>query len=766
MVKRTRRPSVLIWLGLVPLATLWLAACRAPRTTPIAAPDAQPSGSHAPRIAESDGADLLRQYARTNRFRTGRPRAISFTGDGASMFFLRSPDGLGPQELCEYRVAEAQEGPCITAARLLDGAQETLTPAERARRERARETGSGITSYELSPDGRSLLVSLGGRLFIVNRADGGVRELVSAHGAAADARFSPDGTKVACVRGRELFVTDVATGREWQVTTGADSEDITNGLSEFVAQEEMGRFEGYWWSPDGARLAYQQTDTSGVGRVYIADAAYNDAAPATFRYPRAGTPNAVVRLGIIAVDGGETTWVDWDREKWEYLATVKWPRHGPLTVVLQNRAQTELSIGRVDPTTGELTEILRERDDTWINLDQSMPRWLPGGEEFLWISDREGDLQLELRAGDDGRLLRVLSPPRLTFHGFVGYDDVERVVYVHVSRDPLQRQLAAIRLDGGDDAFRFVTTRAGWHTATAAESGAAVHLMEESLIEPYHDVIHCRGAAAIDADLSRVRLPAETPSVELCEVGTERTIYAAIVRPRDFDPARKYPVIDFAYAGPGYQTVQARAALYYLNQWMADQGFIVVSIDGRGTPNRGRDWERAIKGDLMTRPLADHVAALPLLAEREPAMDLSRVGVFGWSYGGYFAAGAVARAPETYAAAVAGAPVTDWADYDTHYTERFLGTPDAESDAYTWSSVLAHVEDMNRPLLLIHGTADDNVHMIHSLKLADTLFRAGRGFEFLPLSGSTHMIVGEEGTVRLYERVMDFFERRLGEPKP
>ncbi len=760
----TTRPVALHVGMLLALIALLVTACETARPKAPADPARRRASDREAGLANGRD-DLLAQYARTYRFRSGRPRSISFSTDGRSMFFLRAAEGVGPQELCELRFPGEREGLRVTSGQLLAGDEVNLTPEERARRERAREAGSGITAYELSPTGRDILVPVGGRLFVVALADGAVRELRSEFGPAHDSRFSPDGSKVACVRDRELFVTEVESGREWRVTTDATTEDITNGLSEFVAQEEMGRFEGFWWSPDGRHIAYQRTDTSDVGRVYIADAASNSEPPATFAYPRAGTPNARVRLGVVAAEGGSTTWINWDQAAWEYLATVKWPRTGPLTVVLQNREQTELGVFSADPTTGDLTELLRERDDTWINLDQSMPHWLPGGEQFLWISDREGESQLELR-GADGGPFRVLTPPRTTFHGFVGYDAEQRVVYIHASRDPTQRQLAAVGLDAGPGGFRFVTTRAGWHTATAAEQGGAVHVLEESLAEPYVDVVYRRGEDPVRVDVSRVPLPSTTPGVEICEVGGDMTFYAAIVRPRDFDPARKYPVIDYAYAGPGYQTVQARAALYYLNQWMADRGFIVVSIDGRGTPNRGRDWERAIKGDLLTRPLADHAAALKALGEREPAMDMSRVGVFGWSYGGYYAAAAVTRSPDVYAAGVAGAPAADWADYDTHYTERFLGLPDTNAEAYAYSSAVRGLEALRRPLLLIHGTADDNVHLIHSLKLADALFRAGRPFEFLPLSGSTHMIVGEEGTIRLYERVIEFFERHLGQPTP
>ncbi|HVU63211.1 MAG TPA: prolyl oligopeptidase family serine peptidase [Phycisphaerales bacterium] len=266
-----------------------------------------------------------------------------------------------------------------------------------------------------------------------------------------------------------------------------------------------------------------------------------------------------------------------------------------------------------------------------------------------------------------------------------------------------------------------------------------------------------------------IKLTRETPPwiphLELDVVG-DKGFHAALIRPRDFDPAKKYPVIVNVYGGPHYQIVRASPQLYYLQQWIADQGFIIAMIDGRGTPNRGRDWERAIKNDLIGPALEDQVAGLKALGAKHPEMDLSRVGIYGWSFGGYFSAMATMQRPDVYAAGCAGAPVCDWLDYDTCYTERYLGVPKNDDDPkYKKSSVLTYCKDLQRPLLIIHGTSDDNVYFMHSLKMTQALFREGRPFEFLPLAGFTHMVPDPVVTTRLYSRIALFFKDHLGDPR-
>ena len=703
---------------------------------------------------------FLQQYARTRRFRHGQPTAVKVVPDGSAVLFLRSGARSPVQDLYEFDTSTKTERVLLTAEQILQGAAEQLSAEERARRERMRLSARGIASYKLSEDGTKVLVALSGRLFVVRRSDGGMTELnTEGLGYPLDARFSPDGRHVSCVCDGELQVIDLGPGRSRQLTSGAGAH-VSHGLAEFVAQEEMGRFEGYWWSPDSKSIACQQTDTSAVETLHIADVAHPEHVPDAWPYPRAGRANASVRLGIIELQGGRTNWVSWDRRRYPYLATVRWKDRGPLTVLVQNREQTEELLLAVDPATGDTSPLLVERDQAWLNLDQQMPRWLSDGSAFLWTTERNGVWELELRSRD-GRLIRRLAVPALRRGGLVAVDEEDRSVVVRAGEDPTQTHLYRVPLDASAAGPLPLSHEPGNHGAVFSKNGAVYVHRSESLTRGTAWVLHRRDGSVIGPLRSIAEEPPFVPNVELTTVGSTPTFHAALVRPRNFDPAVRYPVIVNVYAGPGGTVVGAARNSYLLDQWFADHGFIVVLIDGRGTPHRGRRWERAIKGNLINVPLKDQTAALQTLGRKYPELDLSRVGVYGWSFGGYFSAMAVMQRPDVYQVAVAGAPVADFQDYDTHYTERYLGLPEQNPEGYRRSSVLTYVKDLRRPLLIIHGTADDNVYLLHSLRLSDALLRAGKDHDFLALSGSTHMVPDPEVTVRLYERIAAFFQEHL-----
>jgi len=713
--------------------------------------------------------EFLEQFAATYRFSLGRPANIEITRAGDAVLFLRSGPRSFVRDLYEYDVQTGNERVLVTAERLLAGGAEQLSEEEKARRERMRLAARGIASYELSRDGTRILVPLSGRLFVVERATGATRELRSKAGAAIDARFSPDGQQVACVRDGDLFVFDVISGEERRLTTGA-TEALTHGLAEFVAQEEMGRMHGYWWSPDGRSLLYQETDTSDVETLYIADPAHPERPAQSWRYPRPGKKNAAVRLGLISIEGGDTRWIAWDRQEFPYLAAVIWSDQAPPTVLVQNREQTTEVLLAVDPESGRTRELLRESDGAWLNLDVTMPRWLPSGEEFLWSSERSGHWQLELRQRD-GSLLRTLVDATTNYRRLLGIDEQGNSLLVAAGEDPTQCHVFRIALPAANENDsrpadeKRLTTQPGLHSAVVAEASGAYVLTTQSLDADPRFTIYDRSGKLRGELKSAAETTPLPPRVTLSTVGSDPGFHAAVVRPADFVVGRKYPVIVSVYGGPHSQMVIASRGKYLLDQWLAEQGFLVVSFDGRGTPSRGRAWERAIKGNLIDIPLADQVAALRALAAQCPEIDLNRVGIYGWSFGGYFSAMAALREPEVFHAAVAGAPVTDWLDYDTHYTERYLGLPARNTPGYEASSVLTYAKDLRRPLLVIHGTADDNVYFLHSIRLADALFRARRNFDFLPLSGLTHMVPEPLVTRALYTRIAEFFLDRLATAK-
>jgi len=710
-------------------------------------------------IASAADLDFLERWAATRGFRSGQPTAIAIPRDGAEVLFLRSGPRDRTQSLWAFDVASGAEREVLTGPRLLGGGEETLSPEERARRERLRLTARGLSSFQLSDDGRQILVPYSGRLFLVSRPDYAAREIGAQGLPAADGvRFSPDGSQVALVRDGELRVLDLASGAE-RVIASPESSGVTYGLAEFVAQEEMDRFDGSWWSPDSRWLLVQRTDHAGMERLRIVDPSNPTREPEANPYPRPGMKNADVRLAILPAAGGTPVWVQWDREAWPYVCRVVWPEAGSPALYLMDRSQQRASLVRVDPTTGRTSPLLGERDDKWLNLPEGAPRWLPGGRGFLWISEHDDTgPALELQFAD--ATSRRLTPAGLRVRSLLAVDEAGRYAWVSASDEPTETHIWRVDLQKPWKAKR-VGEEAGLESAVFSRTAALRVRTLSPERGPTSWIVEDAAGKRRGELRSVAEDPGVEPRVEWLRVGPD-SLRAFVVRPRDYQPGRRYPVVDWAYAGPHGQRVVRSARRYLLEQWLADQGFLVVTVDGRGTPGRGRSFERAIRGDLIGPALADHRTALRELAARLPEMDATRIGAFGWSFGGYYAAQGVMHAPDLYRAGVAGAPVVDWHDYDTFYTERYLGVPPADSAAYTRSSVLLEAAGLTRPLLIIHGTADDNVYFVNSLKLTDALNRANRRYEFLPLPGQTHVVSAAEQVRQVYSRALEFLQRELG----
>ncbi len=741
---------------LLPILLLLAASCA---TAPKAA------GPEAPlrlpvEYAKAD-PDFPVLAARTRNFTLGAPRSIRFVPNSTLILFLRSGPESFAQDLFALDTETGEERVLLTADALLGGATEELSVEEKARRERMRQTARGIASYQLSGDGRYCLIPLSGELFVYDIQSDKVESITSDSGYPLSPTFSPDAKSIAAVRGRDIYVTDLDSKRERRLTYVQHDEE-TNGLSEFVAQEEMGRLAGYWWSPDGTRIVYQQTDTRPVEKLHIADAANPERPPQRWPYPRAGTANATVRLGIIPSGGGETTWIDWDTQVYPYVVNVRWTENAPLTIQVQNRHQTEDVLYRVDEESGAVEPLLTETDAAWINIDQQMPRWLDDGSAFFWTTERRGEWQLELRNAD-GSLRHELTKPSFRYRSLIGYNAETRELLVYASQSPLEQHVFSIQLaeDGAPSVPQPWTEKPGLHSLIAdADHKRFVRRFEDLTMTTPQELSERDGPPIATIDSHATQPPFES-SVELTTIGTDPSLQAAIVWPHDFKRGQKYPVIESVYGGPHANQVTIAGRRYLQDQWLADQGFIVVRIDARGTPNRGREWERAIKGDLIEIPLAEHADGLRALAKRYPEMDLTRVGIYGWSFGGYFSAMAVMRQPEIYKAAIAGAPVVQWEDYDTHYTERYMGLPQDNAGGYRNANVLTYADKLTRPLLLIHGTTDDNVYFMHSLKLSDALYRAGIPYEFLPLSNFTHMVADPQVAAQRAYRTLSFFTEHL-----
>jgi dipeptidyl-peptidase-4 len=704
--------------------------------------------------------EYLRQHALTRGFQLGRPVKPKPTPDGQHVLFLRAQARVPKMRLYEFEVASGRTRELLTPEAVLKGAEEHLSAEEKARRERQRVSVGGFTTYQLSKDGGRILVSLSGRLYVVDRKTSAPVELTTGKGTLVDPKFSPDGQKVSYVLDQDVYSFDLGTRKETRVTHGGTAKK-TNGLAEFVAQEEMNRFTGYWWSPDAKSIAYEEANAEGVETWYVADPDHPEQPPLPVFYPRPGKANVTVHLGVVSIAGGETVWLEWDTKRHPYLARVDWDEKGGLTLVVQDRLQQELVLLRADPATGKTTQILTERDPAWVDLNHDKPHWLSDGS-FLWTGQDGEGTRLEHRERT-GELRRVLASAAEGFQGIAGVSAKTGQVFFRASTDPTESHLFKLDLASGKPLA--LTREPGLHSAIVAEDGSLYVQTSALLSAMPRSTVHKADGTLVGELPSVAENPPVVPRQELLRVGREPGFYCSIVRPGNFDPALRYPVVVHVYGGPTHLQVQASMGTRLIDQWLADQGFIVVSIDNRGTPGRGRAWERAIYKKFGSIPLEGQVAGVKALGARFPEMDLERVGIYGWSFGGYLSGLAVMRRPDVFKAGVAGAPVSEWEDYDTHYTERYLGLPGPDAAAYKEASLLTWAKDLNGALLLIHGTADDNVYFRHSLRLADALFRAGKEFEMLPLSGLTHMVPDPVVTQRLYGRFAVFFHKHLGKPK-
>jgi dipeptidyl-peptidase-4 len=624
---------------------------------------------------------------------------------------------------------------------LVDDSGQELSLEERARRERTRETASGIVAYGVDRDARVAAFALSGRLFAADLAGGGAREL-DVPAPAFDPRPDPTGRHVAFIHDRALHTVDLGDGRVVRLAGEAD-EAVRWGTAEYIAAEEMHRTSGYWWSPDGEALLAVRTDETPVRRLWISDPANPVVAPRAVRYPTAGSPNALVEAYVVRVADAAAVQAIWDRDAYPYLAAAHWDEHGPM-IVVQSRDQRRVLILAVDPASGETSELSSQTDDDWVDLVAGVPRRLSDGR------------LVTVGVSDDAVALMVggtaVTPPEMEVREVLA-TAAEEVLF-SASTDPIEVQVW--RWDARSSALSCLTPSKGVHTA-AAGGGATVV-----------------GSAGMEQDGtrwtldghvfgSRAERPGMTPCVTFTKVGSS-DLRVALVLPRNHERDSPLPVLMDPYGGPHFQRVVAARSRWFETQWFADQGFAVVAADGRGTPGRGSRWARIVRGDLATPALEDQVTALHELAELHPYLDLTRVAIRGWSFGGYLAALAVLRRPDVFHAAVAGAPVTEWRLYDTHYTERYLGVdPDgADRPAYDSSSLLNDAATLSRPLLLIHGIADDNVLAAHTLKLSQRLTEAGRLHAVLPLTGVTHMTPQEAVAEHMLTVQVDFIRQALG----
>jgi dipeptidyl-peptidase-4 len=679
------------------------------------------------------------QLARTQRFTLGVPRAFAISPDGRRVLYLRSQGGED-RTSCLWLLDEDTERLLVDPGSL--GTGSPIPEAERVRRERARERSTGVVAFAGDAALSTAVFAVDGRLWMIRTA-GGPARLIPTAGPAVDPRPDPTGRRVAYVTGGALHVVELGTSRDHQLAAPGHP-DVTWGLAEHVAAEEMFRSRGYWWSPDGTRLLAARVDNGLVQRWWIADPAQPSQSPREIAYPAAGTANAEVTLHVLGLDGSSVP-VGWDHAAYEYLASASWDAHGPL-ISVQSRDQRTLRVLAADPGTGATTVVHEQCDRAWVQLIAGTP-----------LRTASGAL---VHTADSSRTRRLLVDGLpVTPHGLQVLEVLgaagEDVLFI-ATDDPTQEHLWSggaghppVRLSDGPGLH--TGTRGGGALVLASRTETGRRFTVRRPGRPDTQI------ASLDAE------PLILPQVTWLSAG-EQQIRTALLLPSWHQPGgAPLPVLMAPYGGPAMQLVtRARHAWLCEAQWFAEAGFAVVIADGRGTPGRSPAWEKTVHGDTLSAPLEDQVTALHAVADQRGDLDLGRVGIRGWSYGGTLAAAAVLRRPEVFHAAVSGAAPSDQRLYDTHWRERFLGHPDDEPGNYERSSPIGDAARLRRPLLLVHGLADDNVIVAHTLRMSSALLAAGRPHQILLLPGThtpaTEMVAG------LLTQQLEFLREALRDP--
>jgi dipeptidyl-peptidase 4 len=695
------------------------------------------------------------------------PRLLKLSPDGKWLTSLRNrADDKERYDLWAIDTTSGEARMLVDSEKLGTGA--ALSEAEKMQRERARIADQkGIVAYEWAPDGQSLLVPLDGDLYLAPLT-GPVRRLTDTPTSELDGTVSPKGGFVSFVRDQNLVVFDLARGGERALTNDGGGT-LSWGVAEFVAQEEMDRTRGHWWSPDDRRIAVARVDESPVATVTRAAIGADGTRVYEQRYPKAGTPNARVELHVFDVATGAPVKVDLGPDPDIYLARVAWTKSGDaLLVQRQSRDQRRLDLLRVDPATGASTVLFSETAKTWVNLSDDLKPLADGS--LIWTSERDGHRHLYRWRG--GKWTQLTKGP-WQIKQVIGVDDTSRRAWFLANRDtaiewqiysaPIDRPGAPERLsetgfnhaavmDGA--ATRLIVTRSSVtqppQTYLADAAGKRLRWVEENAVSGDHPY-----APYLAAHVA--------PQFGTLKAADGQTLHYKIYRPKGASGRR--PVFLQVYGGPGAgrQVVNEWNALQY--QYLVQKGWVVFSIDNRGTPDRGKAFEDPIHRAMGTVEVADQLAGVAWL-KQQPDVDPDRIVVNGWSYGGYMTLKLLQAAPGVFRAGVSGAPVTDWGLYDTHYTERYLGNPALDPAPYTASSALDRAATIRDPLLLIHGMSDDNVVFDNSTALMARLQTAAVPFEAMVYPGFGHRVAGPGVSVHLWRTIEAFLDRAIATPGP
>ncbi|HEY6482871.1 MAG TPA: S9 family peptidase [Steroidobacteraceae bacterium] len=723
-------------------------------------------------------------------------RSPQISPDGKLVAYLRGAQGNKDRlDLWAYDVARGEHRLLVDSAGLVP-IEQAPSAQEQQRRERQRTSSlSGIIEYQFSPDSHYLLIPLDGDLYLYDLHAApaqAVRRLTSSH-SETDARFSPRGHYVSFIRKQNLIILDLASGTEHALTREGGGL-VSFGTAEFIAQEEMGRGSGYWWAPDEKRIAYTRVDESPVGQLERFEIYANTTKVVQQRYPAAGTPNAIVQLFVSCVPTPapaavpacpQPVQVDLGASTDYYLARVNWfPDASALAVQREARDQKTLTLLRADPSSGATRELLSERSETWIDLNDDLT-FLRKVPRFIWASSRTGFLHLYLYDWS-GKLLRPLTSgpwrvtPDIDGHGVRGVDESLGLVYFTANaQTPLERHLYSASLRNASMPLKRITTQSGWHAISMSKDARMFLDTFSTPDDPPSMTLRSANGTALaplvpntvsgDHPYAPYRADHLPTQFGTLSASDGQTLYYQLIKPRNLLPGHRYPVIVDVYGGPGVQRVRRAWGGFpqsnegFFRQYLAQQGYIVFTLDNRGSGFRDVAFETALYHHLGSVEVQDQVAGVQFL-KTLAYVDPARIGVFGWSYGGYLALMCMLQTPGIFAAGVAGAPPTDWRLYDTHYTERYMGTPADNPQGYERSSVMTYAGQLRGALLIVHGMADDNVLFTNSTTLFRKLQELDKPFDIMTYPGAKHGLLRHADTgPHAYMTIQRFFDRTIGD---
>ncbi len=695
-----------------------------------------------------------------------RARGVKLSPDGQLVTYLKSE--AGDQNTLDLWAADVKGGEPfkLIDASVLQPKGKELSEAEKSRRERMRIRERGVVEYAWDDQGKFILVPLDGDLYLADRATGKVRRLTETPGDEVDAKVSPRGHFVSYVRDQNLYVLDLATGAEKALSS--DGKDTLSwGTAEFISQEEMGRQTGAWWAPDESRVALTRVDESTVDIVPRFDIGPDGVKVVQQRYPRAGRPNAVVELWVEDVSTGARVKVDLGADKDIYLARVDWSKDGKtLYVQRQTRDQRRLDLLEVDPATGTGSVILSETSPHWVELNDDFKPL--GSGEFLWSSERSGYRHLYLY-DRHGKPVRQVTHGDWPVDEVAGVDEAKKLVLIAASKDDtLQRHLWAVSYAKPGEPKK-LTSGEGWWTLTVAKTGGSFSGTYSDPKTPPRTGFYAPDGKLVrwiepnTLDTAHPFFPyaasLRTPEYGTIKAADGSDLHWAISTPPGFDPARKYPVIVSVYGGPHTQTIKKQWGSL-TDQLLLNEGYVLFRLDNRGSSNRSVAFKTALDRRLGTVEVEDQLAGVGFL-KTLPYVDPKRIGVMGWSYGGFMTLMLMTAPDSPFVAGMSGAPPSDWRLYDTHYTEQFMGKPSENEAGYKASEIVPRLGAMKGSLLLLQGMADDNVTFDNSTRVMAALQGASRPFELMDYPGERHGLRGNPRMLHLWRTYLDFLDRKL-----